>query len=74
VTPREAYQRGWRASSRPSASRDLGAAEDRFEARHGREAARFFADGWIDYASGLPKYHSLPDEYRRPGDPPRGKE
>lgn len=44
-----AMRAGWRASKRSS---DLGAAEDRYYARHGQTYADEFQDGWTDVAAG----------------------
>jgi hypothetical protein len=59
VTEREeAYEAGWRASSR-SASGDLDAAEARFLRRHGYEQVAAFVAGWSDAAIGAKKWSSL---------------
>lgn len=54
----DAYEAGWRASQ-TTKTYDLGAATDRFAAKHGRLHEDRFDEGWVDYAADYPKHTSF---------------
>lgn len=56
MTEREAYEAGWRASSRASS---LDTALDNFTNRHGGERVVEWEHGYFDYAAGRPKWSGL---------------
>ncbi|ABE67749.1 hypothetical protein Wildcat_169 [Mycobacterium phage Wildcat] len=58
INASQAYRKGWDASKRTT-TYDLGAAETRFEERHGSTQVNAFIAGWTDYASDQEYGHSF---------------